>query len=409
MNSAATEKADTATAVRRLRKGLLSLHLCLALLLGLYFSLMGLTGSTLVFKTELHRLFKPAAYFVNVPANAEPLPLDSLVKVFNEGHPGSSLSFMTLPTEASQALIIGYKLKTPGQKGAQSRQTIIDPYSGKIVAEQLSGGWFFRTVHNLHARLLLDDLGEEVHRFAVFGIFALLLSGSWLWWSSIAGLVVPFKMHKVLTQLKQKISIKLNGTFSRKIFDTHNAVGFFAGSILFVLALTASSDLWRDQAKVIVAVLTGGSLASEGQSAKDAVEPRKSKEISGVKEKIQPSYDAMLITAKSALPNMVAVAITDKLRVRMVNLTEQYVIPRCITVVCNQSDASLQAIEDPAKMPLDQQIMAWMLPVHFGQWGPGASYYFVKALWFLVGLSPSVLFISGVIMYLLKKKNLKHS
>ena len=382
MTIAATKKPHTPVAARHVRKGILTLHLALGFFLGLYFSLMGLTGSTLVFKNELHRLTKPSAYYVAVPANASRLPLDTLTKVFNDGHAESPLSFITLPTEPNQALIVGYKLKSgQNQKRALSMQTIIDPYTGKVVAEQLSGGWFFRTVHNLHARLLLEDFGEEVHRFAVFGIFALLLSGICLWWST------------------KKTSIKLDGNFKRKIFDTHNVVGFFAGGFLFVLALTACSDIWRDQTKVIVGALTGASLVAEEKSAKGSESKDK---------KIQPSYDAMLVTAKTALPNMVAVAITDKLRVRMVSPGGQYVIPRCMTVVCNQADGSLKTIEDPAKMPLGQQILAWMLPVHFGQWGPGITFYLVKALWFCVGLSPSILFISGVIMYVSKRRARKN-
>ncbi len=363
---------------RRIRKIALYVHLCVGLLLGLYFSLMGLTGSTLVFKSEIHRFLKPSAYFVAVPANAAPLPLDRLTQGFRDGHPQCSISFLTLPTATNQALIVGYKLSTLGQKRPQSMQTLLDPYSGRVVAEQLSGGLFFRTVHNLHARLLLDDLGADFHRYAVFALFALLLSGAWLWWST------------------KKISIKIDGTFNRKIFDTHNVVGFFAGAFLFVLALTACGDIWREQTKAVVAGLTGAPLPIEEKVTKV-----------GDRGHVQSPYDAMLAAAKAARPDMVAVAITDKYRVRMANPNDlhilPYVVPRCVTVVCNQSDGSLSKIEDPAAMPVGQQILAWLLPIHFGQWGPGISYYFVKAVWFIVGLCPSILFASGVMIVLLKR------
>jgi uncharacterized iron-regulated membrane protein len=273
-------------------------------------------------------------------------------------------------------------------------QALIDPYTGKVITEQLSGGWFFRTLHNLHAKLLLDDLGEDIHRYGVLAIFALLLSGVWLWWSSITGLVEPLKMSKVLSQFKQKVTVKLNGSFNRKVFDIHNVVGFFAAGILFVLALTASSDLWHEQAVAIVAGLTGGPVEAERKGAQG-------KQSEG--KDMAPSYDAMLAAANHALPNMVAVAITDKLGVRMIGPGEPYVVPRCITVFFNKSDARLLRVEDPAKLPLGQQIMAWLLPIHFGQWGPGISYYFVKAVWFVAGLCPGILFGSGVMMVMLKR------
>ena len=400
MTSTVTERPPSSAPLRGIRKIVLSAHLCLGLVLGLYFSLLGLTGSALLFKSELHRFFKPSIYYVAAPENTSRLALDKLAQVFSETHPGISISSLLLPVATNDALIICYKAALPGQKKPQSMQTLIDPYTGKVMAEQLSGGWFFRTLHNLHAKLLLDDLGEDLHRYGVLAVFVLLLSGVWLWWSSITGLVEPLKLSKVLSQFKQKVTVKLNGSFNRKIFDVHNVVGFFAAAVLSVLALTAASDLWHDQAVVIVGALTGGPVASE-------VKGPSSSSNGGSKgpsiKASPPSYDAMLVTAKTARPNMVAVAITDKLGVRMVQPGEPYVVPRCVTVVVNQVDASLRRIDDPASLPLGQQVMAWLLPVHFGQWGPGVSYYLVKAIWFIVGLCPSILFASGVMMFMLKR------
>ncbi len=389
MTSAVTERPPSSVPRRGSRKIFLFAHLCLGLLLGLYFSLLGLTGSALLFKSDLHRFFKPSIYYVAAPENASRLALDKLAQGFSETHPGISISSLLLPIATNDVLIIGYKAALPGQMKPQSMQTLIDPYTGKVMAEQLSGGWFFRTLHNLHAKLLLDDLGEDIHRYGVLAVFALLLSGVWLWWSSITGLAEPLKLSKVLSQFKQKVTVKLDGSFNRKIFDVHNVVGFFTAAVLSVLALTAASDLWHDQAVAIVGALTGGPMVSEekGPSIKASL----------------PSYDAMLATAKSARPNMVAVAITDKLGVRMVQPGEPYVVPRCVTVVVNQVDASLRGVEDPASLPFGQQVMAWLLPVHFGQWGPGVSYYLVKAVWFIVGLCPSILFASGVTMFMLKR------
>lgn len=394
MTSAVTKRPDSQLAPRRLRKAVLFLHLCIGLVLGLYFSLLGLTGSALIFKSELHRFFKPSLYYVVPPENSSRLSLDKLAQVYKDNHPDISIASLGLPVAARDVLIVGYRAPEPGQKKGQSMQALIDPYTGKVITEQLSGGWFFRTLHNLHAKLLLDDLGEDFHRYAVLAIFVLLLSGVWLWWSSITGLVEPPRMSKVLSQFKQKVTVKLNGSFNRKVFDIHNVVGFFAAGILFVLALTASSDLWHEQALAVVGGLTGGPVAAEWKGVQG-------KQSEG--KDMASSYDAMLAAANHALPNMVAVAITDKLGVRMISPGEPYVVPRCITVFFNKSDARLLRVEDPAKLPLGQQIMAWLLPIHFGQWGPGISYYFVKAVWFVAGLCPGILFGSGVMMVMLKR------
>lgn len=401
MTNVVTERPDLHLASRRTRKVVVFLHLCIGLALGFYFSLLGLTGSALIFKSELHRLFKPSIYYVVPPENSTRLSLDKLAQVFKDNHPDISIASLGLPVAASDVLIVGYRAAEPGQKKGQSMQALIDPYTGKVLAEQLSGGWFFRTLHNLHAKLLLDDLGAAINRYGVLAIFALLLSGVWLWWPSITGVGEPLKLSKVLSQFKQKLSVKLSGSFNRKTFDIHNVVGFFTAGILLVFVVTACSELWHEQVAAIVAGLTGGPVEPD---KKGAGTERKGPQAKGLQtNESPPSYDAMLATAKSALPNMVAVAITDKLGVRMLSHGEPYVVPRCVTVVVNQSDASLRRVEDPAKLPLGQQIMAWLLPVHFGQWGPGISYYFVKAVWFVVGLCPSILFGSGVMMVMLKR------
>jgi uncharacterized iron-regulated membrane protein len=416
MTSVVTKRPDLHLAARRTRKVVVFLHLCTGLVLGLYFSLLGLTGSALIFKSELHRVFKPSLYYVVPPENSSRLSLDKLAQVFKDNHPDISIASLGLPVVAKDVLIVGYRAAGSGQKKGQSMQALINPYTGNVIAEQLSGGWFFRTLHNLHAKLLLDDLGEDINRYGVLAIFALLLSGFWLWWPSFAGVGEAFNLSKVLSQFKQKLSVKFNGSFNRKTFDIHNVVGFFTAGILLVFAVTACSELWHEQVAVIVAGLTGGPVEPD---RKGVGTERKGPQAKGLQtnelqtNESPPSYDAMLSTAKSALPNMVAVAITDKLGVRMVSPEDSsvvpYVVPRCVTVFFNKSDANLLRVEDPAKLPLGQQIMAWLLPIHFGQWGPGFSYYFVKAIWFVVGLCPSILFGSGVMMFMLKRGNKRNS
>ena len=45
-----------------------------------------------------------------------------------------------------------------------------------------------------------------------------------------------------------------------------------------------------------------------------------------------------------------------------------------------------------------------MMPVHYGQWGPGASYYAVKAVQAGVGLMPLALYVTGLLKWWDRRK-----
>ena len=107
MTSAVTERPDSHLAARRTRSVVLFLHLCIGLVLGLYFILLVFTVNLLIFKSELHRLFNPSLYYVVPPENSPRLSLDKLAQVFKDNHPDISISSLGLPVVARDVFIVG--------------------------------------------------------------------------------------------------------------------------------------------------------------------------------------------------------------------------------------------------------------------------------------------------------------
>jgi uncharacterized iron-regulated membrane protein len=364
---------------RVVRKVVYLIHLWVGLILGAYFALMGLSGSTLVFKTEINKVLSPHLYTVT-PVETKPLTLSRVAEIFKVAHPQEEISSLLLPLKADDPLIIGYKSIQPGPEKSRPhwRQCFINQYSGVITGDEANGG-IFNIVQRLHFRLLLDKQGENLNRWGSLVIITMLISGLWLWWPAAS---------RFWQQFKQRTTIKSDGSFKRIVFDTHNAVGFYSSSILLVLALTAASHFFKDQTIAIVSTLTATPLE------------KKEKRPPAVKSKL--TFDQIVERARAAAPDMVPYIVLDSLRVKMVKKNEPPVAAQFVTVVLNaQNETSI--VERPEAEPLGRQILNWLMPVHFGQWG-GPLYYPIKILWFFAGLCPTVLFLSGCIMYIERRR-----
>ena len=373
---------------RTIRKYLYLSHLCVGLILGLYFSLLGLTGSTLIFKTELNLLFENKLHQVDIPANANRVPLDAIAETFKQATPGAKIASIVLPERADETIIIPYRSiqpNVPGGKRHDWRQCFINPYTGAIIGDEIGGGEFFHTIRNLHARLLLEDLGIDLNRYGVLFIIVLLVSGIWLWFPSI---------NHFANKFKQRTTIKLDGKFKRIIFDMHNTFGFYSSGLLLTFAVTALTALWYDQSSAVVSFVSHSAVAAE----------KKSKPSD--EEKIF-SYDRVIESAKNSVPGYIPSVITDSMHVLMAPANNHFFFPRMVTLILNEKTYAIDSIERPEDKPFGQQIMNWAMPIHFGQFGYGFAYYPVKLLWLIAGFCPLILCVTGFLMYFEKQKTAK--
>jgi uncharacterized iron-regulated membrane protein len=362
---------------KTLRKWLYLSHLWIGLILGLYFTLLGLTGSTLIFKPELNNYFDASARQVIVPRAGQRVALDAVVFAFRKLHPTEKISSLVLPEKNGDALSILYR--SGGGKKQESRQVFINPYSGSVLSDETAGGEFFHFFKELHTRLLLEDLGKDIHRYGVLCIVVLLVSGIWLWW--------PSARH-----FKTRTTIKWDGKFKRVVFDTHNAVGFYSSSLLLLFALTAITALWRDQSMSVIGLVTQSRVLNE-------------KKIKSADTSEVVSYSSCVANAEKALPGLTPLMVSADGKVMMSEADSHFVFPRLIAVKTNTQDGAVEKIERPENKTIGQQILNWAMPVHFGQWGPGPAYYLVKIVWFITGLCPLVLCISGFLMFFEKEKS----
>ncbi len=393
-----------------IRKGVFFVHLWVGLVAGLWFVLLGLTGSVLTFKNEIDRATNPA---VHVAATGAPrLPLQGLVEGVLKASPGARLGMVTLPQSTTDALVVGYSRAGSGEdlgpigRLANRREAFVDPATGRLLGERPAGGLLLSAVRGFHEDLLLDDVGRFVGRWGVLLLIALLLTGVWLWWPSAKAFGKQFK---------QRIVVKRGATYRRKLYDLHNVFGFYAGLFLLVLATTAATHYWRDQSRAIVYTLTGTVMAHEQEGGPRGPGGRRG----GRRMEAAPSapldLDGAVAKASEAFPDLAVLQIGNgrsrpgaqgagALRVVKGHPEDHNVGPLGLTLEVDPRTGAIRNVQSNRNLPLGVQIMNWAMPVHYGQWGPGAAYYVVKAVQAVVGLTPLALYVTGLLKWWDRRK-----
>jgi len=219
--------------VRRL---ILSVHLSVALVGGVFILVLGLTGSVLVFEPELDRLFHPHLSYVKPSGNV--LSLEEI---------GGAVS-----KQFSGEPIVAY---LPSETADLSSQVIlprgivcVNQYTGEILGMRTRGQSIFGWARDFHVRLASGDVGRIVMRWSGVAMLVSLASGLYLWWPG------------------RRLGIGGGWRSVRFWFDVHNSVGILSLAPLLILAVTGTVIGFEDQASSFLGKLTGAGEASARQS-----------------------------------------------------------------------------------------------------------------------------------------------
>lgn len=209
-----------------MKKILTQFHLWLSIPVGIFFSLMCLTGAILVYEDELLELFHHDRYFVE-EVKAQPLPMEQIVAIAQMQLPDSlRLAKARLPEEENRNYAFGLE-------GMRKSMVYIDPYTGNVRGQRIMGEPdFFRSVMRLHRWLMMPmkrgefNLGKFITGWATLISVFILITGIIIW--------IPRKWKTVWKRLRIKTS---KGSY-RFWHDFHLAAGMFSVLILLALCLT---------------------------------------------------------------------------------------------------------------------------------------------------------------------------
>lgn len=351
---------------RRLRRIFFFIHLWTGVILGLWFVMIGLTGSSLAWPELIGAEMKAMFPYEKASANAPQIPLSQALAAIKKAQPDIT------PKELSGVILPNYRFPfyifTRNNKKFKFTLFLVDPYSGKVNPPRQVIDFTTGKLEQLHMNLVLQAKGLLANGiFSVFVLF-LLLTGLWLWWPS------------TLRQLKLRLTLKRGAPLRRVLMDLHNIMGIYLYLILFVTTLTA----------ILMVINDATHDGLEGPDPKPVMVQPHGKRLGD---------DALIARAHAALPRTNLLYLVRPIKPSdpyKIDFEQQgYGFLRSGTLWLNPYTGSIIKIDRTSNAPAAKKNMALVESLHEGLYGG----IWIKILYTLAGFMPLGLFISGLLMW----------
>ena len=359
-----------------LRRKLLFLHRWLGIILGIYFLMLGVTGSLLVFAREIDRALNPE--LLTVQPQGQYQPLSAIVESFRREYPNAPMTYVNYPLPPNGVFNV-----RSGPNEASQLYVYINPYTAEIIGDRTRIGSFYGFLMYLHFYLFIGQLGWTLNGWGALLLTVALLLGVWLWWPARrAGAAV----------WKGRFSVRTNAGKSRVLYDLHNTVGIYPIVFSLIFTLTALVFAFPDASRRVLYTLTG--------ALPDPV------------FRLNPEPDTPL------LPLDELVAVADRaidgriLRVSFPQTPDATLQVRKewddwnrtrnrAMVTVNPYTAEVLDVYDSRRHESPGRLLVqWAIPLHFGIWGGMPT----RILYVVLGLVPVVAFVTGFWRWRLRKR-----
>ena len=368
-------------------KTMFAFHAWMGLIVGICMVLVGFSGAIAVFKNEIEWLLTPEA---RAKPSAAQVSIDEIIASLADTHPEYRLSMLYPqlgPRWAHSAYIVN-------ADGARFR-VFIDPQSGEVTKKYLAKGYtqsisYF--LRQFHVRLLMGSWGRVF--VGVFGVTLFL--------SAVTGLYIYRNWIKSLFQLRRGAA--------RRIFysDLHKVIGFWSLIFILIVGFTGAvlglenlyhkaRNEWYPKTKPKPIVVSEEKLASYGADP-------------------QPLAVSQLLAASAQhFPNMRPLAISfpnkpERPVVIYGDHRHALIAKGRSRVYLDPYSGEILKADDPRTAPVGSKIYNTFDPLHFGYWGDafGVEFgYAIKSVWFILGMTPGILAITGAVMWFIRRQRIK--
>jgi uncharacterized iron-regulated membrane protein len=363
-----------------IRRIIAQLHLWIGLVLCLPLVMLGLTGSILVFEHELEAVFAPQR-----PAapHGEPRTIGEILAVAQQAAPPGfgPLSYVA-PAEPGEMAAV--RLAPPGAAGPSSQRARIDVDPVSLQAYPNPETGFLRQVFFLHSTLLLRTReGRQLVGWCGIAMLVMAISGLVNWWPrrgrwragfTVGGGARGYRLHR----------------------DLHGAVGIWGFAVLVIVSFAGVYLSFPESVRSAVdLVLPARDL--RGAASAMRVEPVQGTEPLGIDAAVAlargqvPGTKLRLVflPARPDQPIRVALRREDEDRHGLV-----------ITVLVDPWARRVIEIFDPRVFSPGETVLAWQHALHAGH-GFGPVW---KVLVFLSGLLPLLFTVTGILMWLPRRR-----
>ncbi|MDP3878428.1 MAG: PepSY-associated TM helix domain-containing protein [Methylobacter sp.] len=356
----------------------IKVHFYLALIAGFFFALIGLTGSVSVYREELDTLLNPKLV-IEQPQDKRQ-SLDNMLAAVRAAHP-NRYGAWTLEMPRSAKGVVTFWYDKPRETFFELYAPLmvsVNPYTAEVVASRFWGQTLTTWLLDLHTQLQLDRLGwNAVGLLGVLLIFS-IGSGVYLWWPGASGIWGALKIrHKAgMIQLA---------------FDLHRVTGLLSASVLLLLALSGCLLSYP----ALLQTLAGSSGMEHGETGRDI--------LSTAQPNNHPvSLESAEFLARGPFSRAELRRVTTPAGdsgIYRINLRQSSEINQrhpYTTVWVDRWSGHIKEVRDPSRFSGGEVFASWIWPLHTGE-AVGASGRFI---WFIAGLMPLVLYVSGLLHWL---------
>jgi uncharacterized iron-regulated membrane protein len=337
---------------------------------GLYFAMMGFTGSISVFLPELRStLVAP----VSVSTGNQKIGLQALQSSIVEMFPSLRFRAIYPAQTANQA-----DLFEEQSSDKTVREIAIDPYNANILVDRRKGATLYDCVRDLHANLLSGDVGKTINGFGGILLLLTALTGLVVWW--------PGERHFKTTTFQ----VSGRKGVHRLSFDLHRLAGVLVLAPLCAAAVTGICMAFPHLEDQAVSAVLGPTVKPFRPTVdRDAVGTQK-----------HASLDRILQVAREQIPGATATRIQapsprNKDFVVFMHLPGDWRDEGDNRVLIEGGHAAIREVQLGSKLPLSSRMIAGMASVHYGQYGGIPTRIFAV----LVGLTFPLLYATGIVLW----------
>lgn len=370
------------------RKYWLKVHLYLGLFAGAILTIVGLTGSILVFWQDIDDWLNPSLHRVAAQARGEAdfVAIDRIMMAATEAMPpGAQSTFAYYPNNNSAAYQFFFSAPNATSNGVDEYLVFVNPYTADVTGIKLvksANDWlpqaFMPFVFQLHYSLLLGEKGSTLVGIISAMLIISVLTGLIVWWP-------------LTGKWKQVLTIKFKTSKERLNYDLHKTVGIFSTLLLLALLISGIEFNLPEQFHTLVQVFSPVTNRNEIKSrpANGRVAIPLTTALGIVNARYPEGRLDWVYNATE--PDSVFTFCK-----REVKLNSRFIDRRCVVV--DQYSGDILWVQEPNTGSAGDLFIQWLWPIHSGQ-AFGLS---GRILIFITGLMCPILFITGVIRWLQK-------
>ncbi len=350
-----------------------ALHRWTSFIVGVVALAVGLSGSILTFREEIEHAF----YEPRVEARPEGASLSAALANAAALDVTRRISLIVLPEAADRPL--EFILQRKGArtlKEADQWSVYGNPYDGEVVSwRRREGSWVAR-LRDLHFALFAGVTGLLVNGWMALVLTFISLSGLVLW---------------IQTAVKGRLfRVNWAGSWKRTVWDLHRLGGLVALILLTTAALSGAYYAFRETVTRLLVSTTGPLPPRSTPTVEARVDTERLTADAVVgKARVVMKGARLAVLRPPSQPNQAWAATFHR------EGDEGESVDSGPTAFLDPYTGAVLRLDDRLTMNFGGRVLKTMEPLHYGKlFGlPG------KILWFLVGLTPGLLFLSGLSMW----------